>query len=155
MIKSILTCNVRGPKQFGSPRLLVHYQSTNHTITTRSLSSPHTLAHALNHPLRNSLPIPLPTQFLRSLPHSLNHTSSLRNIFSHPHSFLHSFTQPCPPLTQLHTYVNMRVWKGRAALLGFPVCLHFWMECGALVLLACLAKLFSFHNVYLQHKIEP
>ena len=44
----------------------------------------------------------------------------------------HSLIQPyTSSLTQLHAYVNMRVWKGRAALFGFPVCVHFLMECGA------------------------
>ena len=48
----------------------------------------------------------------------------------------------------------MRVWKGRAALFGLPVCLHFDWNLVYLVLLACSVKFFSFHNVSLLHNIK-
>ena len=48
----------------------------------------------------------------------------------------------------------MRVWKGRAALFGLPVCLHFDWNLVYLVLLTCSVKFFSFHNVSLQHNIK-
>ena len=41
----------------------------------------------------------------------------------------------------LHTYVNMRIWKGRAAFLGFPVCLHFLMEYGAFGVIGMLCEI--------------
>ena len=54
----------------------------------------------------------------------------------------HSLIQPyTSSLTQLHAYVNMRVWKGRAALFGFPVCVHFLMECGAFSVIGMLCEI--------------
>ena len=134
-----------------------HYHSTNHTITTPSLSTPRTLPRTLTiHSLLNSLSRPLThTIIFSSLFHSLNHSSySLSKIFSHSHSFLLSLTPCTSSLTKLHTYVNMRVWKGGAALFGLPVCLHFDWNVVYLVLLACFVKFFSFHNASLQHNIK-
>ena len=53
------------------------------------------------------------------------------------------------------------VWKGRATLLGLPVRLHLWLECGPfffnfimyLFSTVLWSKFFSSHNVSLQHNI--
>ena len=131
------------------------------TITQPTTQSPlshcqHLIIHSLTdltiHSLHNSLSCPFTHKtILLLLVHSLNHcflyslsnTNAIQfnSTFSHPHSFLHSHTQPCTSLTQLHIYVNMRVWKGKAALFGFPVCVHFLMECGAFSVIGMLYKI--------------
>ena len=136
-------------------QLTTHSSLPHSVINSRShyLILPHPLNHALlktphpplTHPTILSL-LPSLTQSLRhcfinlvthSITSSLNHSStysSARSIIPSPtHSITHSIT----PSLILHSFIHSAmhfftdsttrswVWKGRAALLGFPVCVYF------------------------------
>ena len=95
-----------------------HYHSTNLTITTLSLWTPNTLhiTHLFIHTIHNSLSCPLIHKTILLLPfiHSIT-AFSTHSTHCHPHSFLHSLTQPCS--------------------------LHFWMECGAFSVVDMLCEI--------------
>ena len=73
-----------------------------------------------------------------SITSSLNHSSTYSSARSIIPSPTHSGTHPITPPLILHPFIHsamhfltdstshLWVWKGRAALLGFPVCVYFW-----------------------------
>ena len=110
-----------------------------------------------------------------SITSSLNHSSiysSARSIIPSP---THSITHPITPSLVLHSFIHsamhfftdstthLWVWKGRAALLGFPVCVYFWLKCSPFGVTGMLCEVFliippaqqSCWGVYWFHLVRP
>ena len=116
-----------------------HYLILPHPLNHTLLKTPHP---PLTHPTIISL-LPSLAQSLRhcfinlvthSITSSLNHSSTYSSARSIIPSPTHSITHPITPSLILHSFIHSAmqfftdstthswVWKGRAALLGFPVC---------------------------------
>ena len=119
-----------------------HYLILPHPLNHALLKTPHP---PLTHPTILSF-LPSLAQSLRhcfinlvthSITSSLNHSSTYSSAPSIIPSPTHSITHSITPSLILHSFIHSAmhfftdstthswVWKGRAALLGFPVCVYF------------------------------
>ena len=98
-----------------------HYHSTNHTITTLSLSTPHhTLHHGLNHP-HSIIPFPVPSPtkqffcfwFIHSITASSTHlaTQMQSNSIQHSVTLTHFFTHTLNHALHSLSYIPMWTWE--------------------------------------------
>ena len=157
-----------------------HYLILPHPLNHTLLKTPHP---PLTHPTILSL-LPSLAQSLRhcfinlvthSITSSLNHSSTYSSARSIIPSPTHSITHPITPSLILHSFIHSAmhfftdstthswVWKGRAALLGFPVCVYFWLECSPFGVTGMLCEVFliippaqqSGWGVYWFHSVCP
>ena len=136
-----------------------HYLILPHPLNHTLLKTPHP---PLTHPTILSF-LPSLAQSFRhcfinlvthSITSSLNHSSiysSARSIIPSPtHSATHPITPPLILHPSIHSAIHFFtdstshswVWKGRNALLGFPVCVYFWLECSPFGVTGMLCEVF-------------
>ena len=136
-----------------------HYLILPHPLNHTLLKTPHPpLTHPTILSLLPSLAQSLRHCFINLVTHSITSSLNHSSIYSSAHSIIplptHSITHPITPSLILHSFIHSAmhfftdstthswVWKGRAALLGFPVCVYFWLECSPFGVTGMLCEVF-------------